>query len=218
MVKIADVLKTSVIDYNKGVSYVVFFQGCNLKCNFCYNFQLIPKNPLLKKYIDEEEVISYLNKNKKWYDAVVLLGGEPTIQKDIENFCKRVKKETGLLIKLDTNGLRPDVVKNLINKKLIDYVAVDIKTITINNEDYLHTKDIIVHSKIDHEFRLTCVPTIINDNNIKEILGKFKDVKKIYLQNFSNSHTLDKKLEKVTPYDDTKLIEWSNLFTNVFVR
>lgn len=214
--KITKIAKGAVYDYTCH-PYPYYFVGGVLSHN-CYNHQLILNNVLFKKYLNEDTTISYLKEHKKWYDAVVLLGGEPTIQKDIVGFCSKLKRETGLLIKLDTNGLRPDVVKELITKQLIDYIAVDIKTSTLYNTKYLETKSVILNSKIKHEFRLTCVPTIIDDNNIKEILNLFTDVAIIYLQNFLPNHTYSKKLEKITPYPSSVLEKWAKLGNNVVLR
>ena len=208
MVKIAATLKSSLIDYPDKISYVIFFQGCNLRCSWCSNSELLSRNPLFKKYLNEDDIILYLVENLKWYDGVVLLGGEPTIQDNLEDFCLKLKKTTGLPIKLDTNGLKPQVVKNLIKKQLIDYVAVDIKLGTIFLEDYQETKNYLINSGFPHEFRLTCVPTEIQDINIGAILKTFKKAQKIYLQNFSNKNTFDKKFKKEEPYLDSIIKEW----------
>lgn len=218
MVKIGGVIKNSLIDYPGKISYVVFFQGCNMKpyCPYCSNPDLLSKNPLFKKYVPEEEVVTYLKKYKKMLDAVVLLGGEALLQPDLEEFCKKVK-DIGLLVKLDTNGLLPDKMINLIEKGLIDYVAMDIKTNLFLNEEYRKSRDYLLREFPNNfEFRLTCVPTLVTDLNIHTILHYFAGAKKVYLQNFSNKSVLDKKLKNVEPYLISKLEEWAKKYSHLF--
>lgn len=214
--KISGLIPSSLVDYPGCISAVIFTQGCNLRCGFCHNPDLINPNPLFKKYISEDEVIGYLSSNKKWLDGLVLLGGEPTIQPDLVKFCRKVKNLTKIKIKLDTNGLNPIVVEELINNKLIDFVAMDIKVSYLSNKDYIRTKDLLISRGFPHEFRLTCVPDRVVDENIGMILNYFKGAQRVYLQNFRNEKTLDKKLKKVKPYLTPKLVEWKNKYKDSF--
>lgn len=124
--KIAGYLKTSLLDWPGKVSGVIFTAGCNFRCPFCHNRDLVIVSDNLE-YIDEKALLNDLKKRKIWIDGLVITGGEPTLQPDLIEFCQKVKK-LGIGVKLDTNGSNPEVVKKLIKEKLVDFFAMDVKT------------------------------------------------------------------------------------------
>ena len=123
--KIAGIQKLSLVDFDGHISSTIFTSGCNFACAFCHNSSLIPNsNDLLK--IDD--VLNFLNKRKNMLDSVCITGGEPTLHKDLPEFISKIK-EMGYLVKLDTNGTNPEMIQYLVENKLIDYIAMDIKNI-----------------------------------------------------------------------------------------
>lgn len=118
--------KTTLIDYPNKVACIIFTMGCNFRCGFCHNPELVETNN--KGNITEDVFFDFLKKRKKILDGVAITGGEPLLQKDIKDFIIKIKKEN-FLVKLDTNGTFPDKLKELIKLKLVDYVAMDIKTV-----------------------------------------------------------------------------------------
>ncbi|RLG13938.1 anaerobic ribonucleoside-triphosphate reductase activating protein [Candidatus Pacearchaeota archaeon] len=166
--QIGNFLKESFIDYPEKISSIVFSPGCNFRCPACYAKHLLRKG----QNINEADFFSYLNSRKGWIEGVVLCGGEPTLQKDLADFARKIK-DTGLNVKLDTNGSNPLILEELKQKNLIDYVAMDIKgpeylysLITGRKENLTKNIEkamIIVPQFPDYEFRTTIVP--INRNN-----------------------------------------------------
>jgi pyruvate formate lyase activating enzyme len=173
------VQKNSLIDYPTKVSCVLFTQGCNFRCPYCHNPQLVPCREKRAPVFPEDEVLSFLAQRKNWLDGVVITGGEPTLQKDLFDFCGQLK-EMGFSIKLDTNGSRPDVIRKLINGRRVDYIAMDIKTdparyapvftATEDVECIRNSIETILASGLDHEFRTTCVKPFV-DADIIRIIG-----------------------------------------------
>lgn len=216
--KIGGIQKTSLLDYPKNVSAIVWTAGCNFHCPFCYNKDLVDGNV---KLISEEEIFSFLEKRKGIIDGLVISGGEPLMQKDIVDFTTRVKK-LGYLIKIDTNGMYPEKLKELIDKKLVDYIAMDIKAPKqkyiqiINASGILKSNivknieksiDILKKSNIDYEFRTTVVPGLHGKKDILKIVDWIKPAKKYYLQNFKGEKTINPGFEKLRPYSGEYLLE-----------
>lgn len=197
--RIGGFLKLSLLDYPDNVSCIVFTQGCNYNCPFCHNSSLIN---IKDGNVSEEEIFEYLNKRKNIIDAVSISGGEPLIQEDIIDFIKKIK-ELGYKVKIDTNGSKPDVLKELIDNKLIDYVAMDIKNTLLKYEKTAGVKanntiesiKLIENSNIDYEFRTTIVKELHNIDDIKNILSLINKKSKYYIQNFKrNDQVLNKNL------------------------
>ncbi len=167
--KIAGLQKESLIDYPGKISTVIFTQGCNYNCGYCHN-------PEFKKSgegkIPEEEILKYLDSRKGWIEGVVISGGEPTLQNGLERFIEKIK-ERNLFVKLDTNGSNPQILKSLLEKKIIDYVAMDVKGSillypSVVGREFMDERDDIgkgigiVSNFPDYEFRTTIIP--INEN------------------------------------------------------
>ncbi|MDR0618056.1 MAG: anaerobic ribonucleoside-triphosphate reductase activating protein [Endomicrobium sp.] len=179
--KIAGLQKLSLIDYPQLPAAVIFSQGCNMKCPYCHNPQLVyPK--LFENLLIEEEVFKFLSKRVKLLKGVVITGGEPTIQKDLVEFILKIKN-FGFLVKLDTNGTNPNILEELISKKIVDFIAMDIKTDfkkyhTFFSGDLNLIKtsiNIIKSSNIVHLFRTTYDEDILQDidlHNIKNFIDK----------------------------------------------
>ena len=200
--KIAGFKKQSLIDYPGYISSVIFTQGCNFRCPFCHNPELVIFERF-ESLIDVDLIFSYLKKYSKILDAVCITGGEPTIQKDLPLFISNIK-QLGLKIKLDSNGTNPDMLKVLIENSLIEFIAMDIKNV-INFEKYNNavgevlTEDlfrninksisIILNSKIKYEFRTTVVRGIHLYRDIKILKTQFGNNYKI--QNFNPSVVLN---------------------------
>ena len=225
--KIIGLQKLTLLDFPGKTACIIFTQGCNFKCGYCQNSELIPLNS--DQLITEEEILEYLTKRQNVLDGVVITGGEPTIQKDLRDFIKKIK-DMHFLIKLDTNGSNPDLIKELINDHLIDYVAMDIKMTFNSYEQVIGCKtkidnikksiDLIKKTKIEHEFRTTIINGIHDINTILEICEYVGKKDTMYLQNFEQSeYVVDKKLKS---FSNDELINIQKIvgdkYPNVIVR
>ncbi len=185
--------KMSLVDFDGLVATTIFTGGCNFKCGFCHNSALVLGANSLPT-IDEEEILSYLEKRKGIIDGVCVSGGEPTLQKDLPEFLYKLKK-LDLKVKLDTNGTNPDLIKDFCADKLVDYFAMDIKN---NKEDYAkiigfneyNTKrveqsvEFFLSGKADYEFRTTIIKEYHKEDNIKKIAEWIAGANKYFLQLF----------------------------------
>jgi pyruvate formate lyase activating enzyme len=188
--KIGGFVKQSLIDYPGKIAAVVFTRGCNFRCGYCHNPDLVVPE-LFKQHqlISVNEVLMFLKERKSWLDGVVVSGGEPTIHKDLPAFLKTLK-DMGFSVKLDTNGSNPSMLDHIIDKKLVDYVAMDIKS-SLNATEYaqviglkiadtlfkkvIASIGILRNSNIEVEFRTTKLPGIHEPpvfENIYQYIGK----------------------------------------------
>ena len=193
--KIYGIEKLTLVDYDGYCACILFTGACNFCCPFCQNSALVVGS--LPEPINQEEIDNYLALRTKVLDAVVVSGGEPTIHSDLPEYLKRIKDKFGYKIKLDTNGSNPEMLKKLVDKQLIDYVAMDIKNsldyydVTIGIENYNASKikesiDYLLGNNIDYEFRTTLVYELHSMDNIKKIAKLIKGAKRYYLQKFED--------------------------------
>ncbi|HON73376.1 MAG TPA: anaerobic ribonucleoside-triphosphate reductase activating protein, partial [bacterium] len=190
--------KLSLIDYPGKLSAVIFTRGCNFRCPYCHNPELIESNG--GDIIEEDKILSFLDERKGKLDGVVVTGGEPTLQSEIVEFLERIKR-LGFFVKLDTNGSYPERIKELIDRKLLDYIAMDIKaplykysrtTLTsIDTERIVESIHLIMNSGIDYEFRTTVVRSLLSRDDFPKIGEMIKSAKLFVLQEFRPTKTLD---------------------------
>ncbi len=206
--------KFSLIDYPGKLSAIIFTQGCNFRCPYCHNPELVDPqqfSPLL----DEREVLRFLETRKNRLDAVEVTGGEPTLQKDLLPFLKKIK-EMGFLVKLDTNGSHPEIVQQAIKEKLVDYLALDVKAplekyreVTCSKIDPQTIKriiDLIMASGLDYEFRTTIVKSMLSPDDILKIAQLIQGADFYALQAFIPSRTLlDPVFQKEVSYSEKEL-------------
>lgn len=205
-------IKTSLIEYPGKVSTVLFTGKCNFRCPFCYNTELVLESHKLPD-ISEKEVLQFLEKNKNLYQAVMVSGGEPTINNGLPEFIRKVKS-LGLLAGLETNGTNPEMLAGLIKEKLVNYVGMDIKTPLVWEDfsDVTKVNDIeifenvkksiklLMESGLDYEFRTTIVPGIHSESDILNISRSIKGANRYVIQQFIPKNTIDENLKKFTPY------------------
>ena len=222
---IAGLEKLSLIDYPNHLSAIIFTQGCNFRCHYCYNPMLVwPKRTDNGKYgqegspyISEESLLSFLKERQGKLNGVVITGGEPTLHKDLPSFIEKIRK-LGYDIKLDTNGTNPNLLKKLIEDKLLDYIAMDFKAPissyqeVVNVElDFLNIKKsakIIRESGLDYEFRTTVVPQLIDKAKIEEIGKLLQGSEKWFLQKFkSETDLINDKYRNLRSYNDKEMDE-----------
>ncbi len=212
---IAGLRKTTLIDYPGKIAAIVFLAGCNFRCPWCYSKELVLPAEIKKQpKVLEKEFFDFLKERKGLLEGIVICGGEPTINKDLPEFIKKIK-ELGYAVKIDTNGSNPKMLKKLIDDSLIDYVAMDVKLpkerypeIFKEVKDIEESIKILKKSKIDSEFRTTVVPTIHTKEDFLKIAKWIGGPKvKYYLQNFRPEKTIDPEFEKIKPYSDEYLLE-----------
>lgn len=211
--------KTTLLDYPEKLAATVFLGGCNFKCPFCHNATLVI-SPNETDKISEDEFFSYINKRKGVLDGVCITGGEPLLSSGINEFIKKIKS-LGLLVKLDTNGSFPDKLEILLDQKLVDYVAMDIKnckekyaiTSGINsNSEYIEKAersiDIIMQKAPDYEFRTTVVRELHNPEDIVKIANRIKSAKKYFLQTYVDSgNTIKVGYSAYSPSEMLEILE-----------
>ncbi|WDV46989.1 anaerobic ribonucleoside-triphosphate reductase activating protein [Clostridiaceae bacterium M8S5] len=205
-------IKSSFIDYPDAISTVFFVKGCNFRCDYCHNSELLGDWDI--EY-DERYVFDYLNSRKKYIDAVCLSGGEITLYPEVLDFLKKVK-QLGFLTKIDTNGTNPELIKKILSKKCLDYIAMDVKapihkyeTIANKNikiEDIINSIEIIKNSEVDYEFRTTVCRELLSEKDIIDIAEHIRGAKKYVLQNFRDSESVLIGKEKLNPYKDKELL------------
>jgi len=213
-------IETSLIDWEGKIVSTLYLPLCNFRCPFCYNCDLIlyPEN---FPNISQRKINNFLLERKDFIDGICMSGGEPTLYPDLPAYFKEIK-DKGFLIKLDTNGTNPKLLKNLLDFSLVDYIALDIKS-SLDFDNYSKAAGIrdkillekvkdsiglIMNSKVDYEFRTTVVPLLHSEEIIMEIARYISGAKKYVLQNFSPlEKTLDPSFQKIKPYSDEKIKE-----------
>jgi pyruvate formate lyase activating enzyme len=213
MLKIAGLDKLTLIDYPGKVAAIVFTYGCNLRCEYCHNPELVVE-PLKEEYIlDENKILNFLKSRVGKLDALVITGGEPLIYDDLEDFIVKVK-DLGYLVKLDTNGLLPEKLSYLIKKNLLNYISMDIKYpegdyLTYTGNDALkkvkQSISIIMNAGIDYEFRTTYVKGIHNTKSSEEIGKMIEGARNYYVQNFRPGKTINSTLSSQNSFTEKEL-------------
>ncbi len=197
--KIYGFQKLTLLDYPEHIAATVFTGACNFRCPFCHNGELV----LVEKdtpQFSEEEIFAHLNKRKGMLQGVCITGGEPTLQPDLEAFIRRVK-DLGYLVKLDTNGYRPDVLKNLLDEELLDYVAMDVKASPANYgvaagvpgidlAPIFASIELLKQSNIPYEFRTTVVKGIHVAEEFEEIGKLLAGASAYFIQSYKESDNI----------------------------
>jgi len=205
--KIGGIEKLSLLDYPENIATVIFTQGCNFRCHFCYNPMLVwPQNSVSGRknkkglsLIKEKDLFLFLKSRLNKLEAVVISGGEPTMHIDLPQFIAKIKK-LNLLVKLDTNGTNPSMLKKLLEENLIDYVAMDLKAkwdkyeLTVGTKVNCHllqkSVKMLINGDIPYEFRTTLLPDLHQEEDIKLMGEAICGANAWYLQKFKATEDL----------------------------
>jgi len=241
MMKIGGLQKLTLIDYPGKLACAVFFVGCPFRCPWCHNPELVlPGKDNLKK-VEEKDFFAFLKQRKGGLEGVVLSGGEPTLNPELADFCRKIKK-MDYDLKLDTNGSNPEMLKELAKNRLLDYVAMDVKA---PREKYLkligldekirasghdgqefweesilaniqESIDFLKGGEIEYEFRTTFVPGLLTRNDIFEIVKWISPAKRYFLQDFRPTKTIKPEFKMKHPYEREYLVETLRLIQPFF--
>ena len=208
--------KLSLLDYPNKVSCILFTRGCNFRCPFCHNGLTLLENS--EDYVPFDEILAFLKKRIGILDGVVISGGEPTLMPDLEDKIRAIK-ELGYEVKLDTNGTNPDILKHLIDEKLIDYVAMDVKgslakykdiagAPNLNLDRVLKSIELLKSNVVDYEFRTTIIDEYHNEVDMISMGRLLKGAKRLYLQKFQISDgVINKNLHPVDEDSINKFVD-----------
>ncbi len=204
--QIVGLQKTTLVDYPGKVACTLFTPGCNFRCPYCHNPELI-KPTHQYQIIPEDEFLQWLSSRKGWLDGVCVTGGEPTLQKDLPEFARKVK-DLGFLFKLDSNGTNPQMLEKMLDAGLIDFVAMDIKApledyskatkVSVVEADIKKSVELIRTRAPDYEFRTTVGPAWYSADYAKRIGEWLKGSKAYYIQQYVAGNTLDPELSQTT--------------------
>lgn len=205
--------KTSLIDFPKKIAAIVFTHGCNFRCPYCHNPELVSS---CHETLDENYIFDFLKTRKGKLNGIVVTGGEPCLQKDLIAFLKEIKN-FGFEIKLDTNGSEFNVLEKIIGEKLVDYVAMDIKAplekyegvarTNVNIQNIQKSIKLIMSSGIDYEFRTTVTRELLDVDDFFDIGEMIQGANKYFLQKFLFSKVLDESFKKASSFDEEEFNE-----------
>jgi pyruvate formate lyase activating enzyme len=200
--KIGGLQKFSLIDYPGKTCAIIFTQGCNFRCRYCHNPELVLSDQFVQP-IPVKKIMQFLTSRQGQLDAVTITGGEPTLHSDLITFISQIKK-IGFLVKLDTNGTNSGILQQLIEQKLVDYLAMDIKAPlekyekivdkTVSVKEIRASINLIINSDIEHEFRTTIVKSLTSLEDLLKIGQTIQGAQSYYLQRFIPSKLIDDKL------------------------
>ncbi len=187
--------KTTLLDYPGLVAATIFTGACNFRCPYCHNADLV-LNPSSQPVISEEEILSHLRKRKGITQGVCITGGEPTLQKDLKDFIKKLK-ELDLKVKLDSNGYKPEALKDLVKDNLLDYIAMDVKApleeydviagVKLDTSKLKESIDFLIAGDLPFEFRTTVIKDFHTRESFEKISELIKGAKNYYLQGYIDS-------------------------------
>jgi pyruvate formate lyase activating enzyme len=207
--KIIGFIKTSLLDWDGHVVASLYLPGCNFRCPFCHNKDVV-LDPGSFDEVPFAEVEEYVRSNAEFLDGVVVTGGEPTLHQDLPSLLRRIKG-LGMKVKLDTNGTNPEMLRDLIEAGLVDYVAMDLKAplnekyedlagVSVDLGQIKRSIEILETSGVEHEFRTTVVPILLTAQDIEAMAAYIGGTKKYALQQFRPERTLDPNLSAIKPY------------------
>lgn len=213
---------TSLLDFPGRISSLVFWGGCNLTCPFCHNPALV-LNPEAYPDLDPADLLATLAERKSFIDGVVISGGEPTLGRGLLPFLEEVKA-LGLAVKLDTNGLAPQIIAEIVDKQLVDYLAIDLKTTperypelhsgAVSPEALIETVHLCTEVAVELEYRTTCVPGWVDEDVIIK-LGELIDGAPLWaLQQYHPEHALCEQAKEATPYSPEQIQSFAEIAGN----
>ncbi len=211
--KIKGYIPVSMLDWDGKLVTTIFLGGCNLNCPYCHNY-ILAREPDRFEDVSWKKIEDHLKKKRGWIDGCVITGGEPLTNHGI-HYLVSIIKELGFSVKLDTNGTLPEALSQIINEKLVDYIAMDIKTSPekysfvvkkpINFEDIYKSIEILIKANIDYEFRTTVVPGLVEKEDIEKISTIIKNSKRYFLQQYNPCNTDSEEMRNLTPLDKAEL-------------
>ena len=227
---ISGIQPLTLLDYPDKVAAIIFTPGCNMRCRFCHNKEFVLPEEIAKirpSFIAEKTVLNFLRSRKGKLDGVVISGGEPTVQPDLRQFIAKVRK-MGFLVKLDTNGNLPDVLKGLVRDKLVDYVAMDVKTTSARYTalvgdmaqpaHVVESTAFLKKNRVPYEFRTTLIAGEHTPKVIKEMAELLSGAKLLCLQTFRPETTLDPAFETKKPIADRTVDAYRDIFLRAGVQ
>ncbi len=204
---------TSLLDYPGRIASLVFFGGCNLTCPFCHNPDLVLKPGTYPDY-PLDELLDDLRSRRSFIDGIVVSGGEPTVDRGLIPFLREVKA-LGLLVKLDSNGLAPEVLEGALWEQLVDYLAIDIKTsparygelhtAPVDSEALMRSIATVKKAKVDYEFRTTCVPGFVEEADIRNMGEALSGARCWVLQQFVPRYALSPQVQLLEPHSPEEI-------------
>lgn len=210
--RIGGLQPTSLVDYPGTVSSVVFTVGCNFRCPYCHNAELVYETP--ERIIDEEEVFGFLESHRGVLPAVVVTGGEPTMHEDLPQFLARLRA-MGFLVKLDSNGTHPKMLKDIVSAGSVQYIAMDIKAplahysrsvgAAVNTDAIQESVAFLREGMVDYEFRTTVVRSQLTPEDIMQIGKEIQGARRYYLQQFNPLKTLHPSFHTKLAYSRVQL-------------
>jgi len=208
---------SSMLDWPGKICSVLFLSGCNFRCPYCHNPELIEAGEAADN-IAWDDLARYLNERKGWIDGVSITGGEPTIHADLPRLCESLR-DLGMAVKLDTNGSRPRLLAEMLSRGLVDFVAMDLKT---SIERYAEVTrrpvdpscigdsiDAIIGSGVEHEFRCTVVPGLVGLEDLESLAERIAGARKFVLQQFRSETTLDPAYAGAVGYPEETMMKWA---------
>ena len=218
----------SLVDWDGMVASTLYTSGCNFRCPYCHNSGLV-LFPDQYESIPVDEILDYVREHNDFIDGVVITGGEPCIHSNIGGFIKQLR-EVGVGVKLDTNGSFPELLESLIEKELLDYVAMDVKA-PLDFDSYSKSAgitdrrtfekvrdsiDLLMEGRIDYEFRMTVVPALHRASDLQRVAQQIKGARRFVIQNYVPRDTLDPAFLKETPYNAERLEEFKKMMEPMF--
>jgi pyruvate formate lyase activating enzyme len=215
MREIKGFLETSFLDWPGKLCSVIFLPRCNFRCPYCHNHPLV-FHPERYPSIPFEDILDRLHSFRDWIDGVCITGGEPTLQVDLPLLIREIKRN-GFLVKLDTNGSNPQVLEDLLKAEEIDFVSMDVKApldpfsyrcsigLSMDLDLILRSIEILKKGKVEYQFRMTVVPGLHREEDIKTLGDQLRVGQKFVLQNFNPENPLDPSLKEILPYDQKTL-------------
>ncbi len=215
MIEIKGFLETSFSDWRGKICSVIFLPRCNFRCPYCHNHPLV-FHPEQYATIPPEDIFVRLHSLRDWVDGVCVTGGEPTLHTDLPLLLREIKRR-GFSVKLDTNGSAPSMLEGLVEKGEIDFVSMDVKApltpfsysrstgLAVHLEPILESIEILKRGKVEYEFRMTVVPGLHREEDIRTLGNHLKAGQRFILQNFNPENPLDPLLRNVVPYDPKTL-------------
>ena len=224
MVEIKGLEKFAPLDFPGYISATVFLGGCNFRCPFCHNSDLVLR-PQALDTLPLDYFITFLDSRKDWLEAVCVSGGEPLIEEDLDVLL-RVIKDRNMLVKVDTNGSRPERLADIVAARLVDYIAMDVKAplhrykqVTrsdVSEDDIVRSIEVVRTSGLPYTFRTTLVPGLVGERDLLEIAQMLHRAKRFQIQQFSRRNPVDKIFSQVEPYPEEEINRLAGLVKPYF--